>query len=139
MKNPTATPMPNLIDRGTSRTMSSRMPKTDSSTKTVPEMNTIPMPTCHDTMPPLTSVNAKNALLPIAGASENGRFAYTPMNSEKTPDISAVTTIDAPRSIPAPEAIQTGWMTRMYAIVMKVVSPARTSRRKVLPRSVILK
>ena len=75
MKMPTAAPMANLMDVGTRRTMISRMPKRVRRTKIEPEMKTIPIPTSQGTIPPLTRVKAKKALLPMAGARAKGRRA----------------------------------------------------------------
>ena len=75
MKMPTAAPMASLMERGMSLTMTSRMPRTVSRTKTTPDRNTIPIPTCHVTMPSFTSVKAKKALPPMPVARAKGRLA----------------------------------------------------------------
>ena len=69
-------------------------------------------------------------------ASASGRFAKTPMAMVITAATRAVEVRSAGKC-PAPAAFprMSGFTNRMYAIVMKVVAPARTSRRTVVPRA----
>ena len=57
-------------------------------------------------------MNAKKALLPIAGAKAKGKLVYNPINNENIAERIAVTTVTAPTSIPA-APIKDGCTTKM--------------------------
>src|SRR5512145_3081885 len=74
----------------------------------------------------MTTVKAKKALSPIPGASAKGNFAHKAITRVATIADIAVAEKTAFLSMPVAERIS-GLTARIYAIVMKVVIPAKTS------------
>ena len=101
MNRPRPALMPILMSLGISFTISSRTPKILSSRKTVPEMKTIPRPTCQDAMPARTIELARTALDPMPGASAKGMLETRPMTMVTRPDTRAVASSTPTASMPA--------------------------------------
>ena len=80
----------------------------------------------------LTTPKAKKAFSPIAGASATGRFARQPIRIQPNAAIRQVVTKTACVSIPAAPRI-CGLTKMIYTMVRKVVIPAITSVRAVVP------
>ena len=103
------------------------------------------MPTCHGTFSPMMMLNATTAFKPMPEARASGRFAKTPMQMHMmaAPRHVAVASagIHAAPTAPLPNAADRmpGLTKMMYAIVMKVTTPASISVRTLVPRSVNLK
>jgi hypothetical protein len=74
----------------------------------------------------------------MPGATANGTFATNPITSVPITVANMVATNTPPQFMPAPAKIL-GFTNMIYAIVKKVVTPARISVRKLEPLLVIPK
>ena len=85
-----------------------------------------------------TTVYAKYAFMPMPGQRPNGRFAQRAMMSVAMQEDMAVAKT-RPSKLRPVTLRMLGLTAKMYAAVSHVVSPARISVVKLLPRSVTLK
>ena len=72
------------------------------------------------------------ALVPMPGARAKGDLAYRPMARVDRPEIRAVASITPVPFMPA-AVMKLACTTRMYAMVAKVVIPANSSVRTLVP------
>lgn len=91
--------------------------------KIIPEINTAPRATLQGMPTPVRATVAKRAFNPIPGAKAIGKLATNPMAMVTIPAEIAVAKNTAFLSIPVEERIF-GFRNRMYAMVIKVVTPA---------------
>ncbi len=87
---------------------------------------------------PRQTLNAKKALSPMPGARPMGKLAYSAMIAVAMAELRAVAAKTELASMPAALKIL-GLTAKIYAIVIKVVIPAKTSVLIVEPFSLILK
>src|ERR671912_983085 len=124
------------------RNTATRKPVSTSAVMIRPSSTTRPIASAQDIWD--ATATARKALSPRPVASAIGIRPTTPITIVTTAATSAVTpaTCSRPSTRPSASAavpMISGLSTTMYAIVMKVTSPPRTSRRTVEPRAVILK
>jgi hypothetical protein len=106
--------------------------------KITPSMNTASRAICQEYPKPSTTVYARNALRPIPAERAKGKFAHKAIQAVPTKDARQVARSTAVVSIPASPRML-GLTARMYAIVMKVVTPAIISVLTLAPFSLSLK
>ena len=126
MKRPIPTEIAFLMFCGIELMIASRTLKNDNKMKIRPSKNTAVNANSGDLPIPSTTVYAKNALRPIPGASANGKLAKRPITSVATKEETAVAVNTLPMSRPAAFKVS-GLTIKIYAIVIKVVRPAKTS------------
>ncbi len=103
-----------------------------------PSRKTAVRANCQEYPMPRQTLNAKKALSPMPGARPTGRLAYSAMIAVAMAELRAVAAKTELASMPAALKIL-GLTAKIYAIVIKVVIPAKTSVLIVEPFSLILK
>ena len=97
-------PMPATMDArseaGIPATSHARMPLSDSTRNTSPEMNTAASACCHGSPAAPTTVKAKNAFRPMPGAMPTGKLAASAITVEPIAAARQVATNTAPGSMP---------------------------------------
>ena len=127
---------------GMARKTAIRKPVSTRPVMTRPSSTTRPIASGQDIRE--ATATARNALSPRPVASAIGSRPTTPIRIVITAATSAVTpaTWGTPRTRPSASLASpriSGLSTTMYAIVMNVTSPPRTSRRTLEPRSLMRK
>ena len=114
MKSPIPTATAFFIPAGIALMIFSRIPKMERTMKMIPSIRTAVKASCHEHPIPKHTVNVKNALSPIPGASATGRFAQRAITRVAMADEIAVAVNTAGNVIPLPTALSIpGFTARM--------------------------
>ena len=131
-------PVPCATPIGRLRRIQARIPVTETTVNSTPIRNTAPSATGMLMCWPSTRLKAVKAVNEIAQPMAIGRLAHSPISSEPSPATRQVETNTAAGGKPALPSMLGTTITE-YTIARKVVSPATTSWRTLLPRAEILK
>ena len=135
---PIPIPVPWAIPIGRLCNIHERIPVTEIRVNRTPIKNTAPKATGILMCCPSTKLNAVNAVREIAHPIAIGKFAHSPISKEPKAATKQVATNTAPGGNPAlPNML--GTTITEYTMARKVVTPANTSWRTLLPRAEILK
>ncbi|MNC31533.1 hypothetical protein D3C75_798560 [compost metagenome] len=134
---PIPIPVPCATPIGKLRKIQLRIPVAEIIVNSTPIRNTAPNATGTLMCWPSTRLNAVNAVSEIAQPMASGRFSHKPISREPTPATRQVATKTAAGGKPALPSMPGTTITE-YTIARKVVKPATTSWRTVLPRADIL-
>jgi len=101
MNNPMPAEMAIFIEYGMAARIFSRTPVIERSKNRHPLMKTKPSALCHGMPMPMQTLNAKNALIPIPGASASGKFVSRAINVVAIAALNAVAVTSAASGMPA--------------------------------------
>ncbi len=132
------TPVPCATPDGRFCKIHERTPVTEMAVKTTPIRNTAPSATAGDRPLPSTRPKAVKAVSEMAQPTAIGSRAQSPISSEPKAAVRHTATNTALTSKPAWPSMP-GTTNTEYTMARKVVMPATTSRRCVLPRAEIWK